>query len=50
MDSSLPPMVFKKILKLREKARYIRVVFGEHELYEVLTDNQSSNVVSLRSK
>lgn len=36
-------------MRLQEKARDIRVVFEENELYEVLIDNKDSNVVSLRS-
>lgn len=39
-DSNLPLVVMKRILKLRKKARDIKVVFSEIESYKVLIDNQ----------
>ncbi|KAJ4715347.1 MuDR family transposase [Melia azedarach] len=47
---TLPPIVKKRIVKLREKAREMKVIFGEGDLYEVLVDNKESNIVDLNAK
>lgn len=49
-DGNLPLVVTKRIVKLREKVRDMKVIFGEGELYEVLIDNGDSNIVNLNAR
>ncbi|KAJ4717285.1 MuDR family transposase [Melia azedarach] len=47
---TLPPIVKKRIVKLSEKAREMKVIFGEGDLYEILVDNKESNIMDLNAK
>ncbi|KAJ4706582.1 DNA-directed DNA polymerase [Melia azedarach] len=49
-EGNLPPIVKRKIVKMREKARDMNAVFGERDLYKALVDNSDSYVVNLAIK
>lgn len=40
----------KRILKLRETARAMNMIFGDDDMYEVLVDNKDRHIVDLRRK
>lgn len=49
-EGNLPPLVKKMLVKVREEARELHVVFGKNQSFEVVYENTKVNVVDLGKK